>query len=161
MQNAVKEEDPSFYETGEIQNPVRLIRALTFVRSTGESITAYRTGQKKERPFNVVKIALEMPREVLYDRINRRVDLMMQEGLLEEAKTLYTQKGLKNLQTVGYQELFEYMDGKCTLEDAVDKIKQHSRNYAKRQLTWFRKDKEYRWLDASSDIIVKEIINNK
>ncbi|MCB0700950.1 MAG: tRNA (adenosine(37)-N6)-dimethylallyltransferase MiaA [Chitinophagales bacterium] len=161
LQNAVKEEDPSFYETGEIQNPVRLIRALTFVRSTGESITAYRTGQKKERPFNVVKIALEMPREVLYDRINRRVDLMMQEGLLEEAKTLYTQKGLKNLQTVGYQELFEYMDGKCTLEDAVDKIKQHSRNYAKRQLTWFRKDKEYRWLDASSDIIVKEIINNK
>ncbi len=158
LQQTVQKEDPAFYDVGEIQNHVRLIRALAFIRSTGKSITTFRTGQKKERPFRIVKIALEMPREVLYDRINRRVDIMMEQGLLEEAKALYPQKKLKNLQTVGYSELFDYMDGKYTLEEAVEKIKQHSRNYAKRQLTWFRKDKEYEWMDAKNDNIISEII---
>lgn len=159
LQQAIKEEDPDYYETGEVHNPVRMLRALTFKRSTGKSIKTYQTGKKKERPFNIIKVALELPREVLYDRINQRVDIMMEQGLLEEAQALYPQKHLKNLQTVGYQELFEYMDGNCTLEEAVDKIKQHSRNYAKRQLTWFRKDKEYKWLRADERDIIDNIVN--
>ena len=158
LQQAVQQEDPEFYNTGETQNPVRLIRALAFKRNTGKSITQYRTGKKQDRPFNIIKVALELPREVLYDRINRRVDIMMQEGLLEEAKALYPQRHLKNLQTVGYSELFHYLDDTCTLEEAVDKIKQHSRNYAKRQLTWFRKDKDFHWLDAAAPGVVDKIL---
>ena len=158
LQQAIEKEDPDYYKTGETQNPVRILRALTFIRSTGKSITSYQTGQKKERPFKMVKVALELPREVLYERINKRVDLMMEQGLLEEAKSLYPQKHLKNLQTVGYQELFEYMDGNCTLKEAIEKIKQHSRNYAKRQLTWFRKDKEFRWLKVDDEDIIDTIL---
>lgn len=157
LQDSVQKEDPDFFAVGETQNPMRLIRALAFKRSTGESITQYRTGTKVERPFNIVKIALDLPREVLYDRINHRVDIMMQEGLLEEVKGLYEYRHLKNLQTVGYSELFDHIDGKCTLPEAVDKIKQHSRNYAKRQLTWFRKDKEFRWVHAGDAGITDEI----
>ncbi len=135
-----------------------MIRALSFVRSTGDSIMNYRTGAKAERPFNIIKIALDLPREVLYNRINRRVDMMIEQGLLEEVKQLYPQRGLKNLQTVGYSELFDYIDGKYTLEEAVDKIKQHSRNYAKRQLTWFRKDKEFHWLGADDTQVIDKIL---
>lgn len=158
LQNAIQQEDPEFYKQGEIQNPVRMIRALSFIRSTGKSILNYRTGTKAARPFNIVKIALNLPREVLYKRINRRVDIMMEQGLLEEVKQLYTQRHLKNLQTVGYSELFDYIDGKYTLEEAVDKIKQHTRNYAKRQLTWFRKDKEFHWLKADTPNVTDRIL---
>jgi tRNA dimethylallyltransferase len=112
----------------------------------------YRTQTKKERPFNIVKIALELPREVLYDRINKRVDMMMADGLPDEVKRLVPYQHLKNLQTVGYAELFDYLAGKCTLEHAVDKIKQHTRNYAKRQLTWFKKDEGYTWLTPGIDL---------
>ncbi len=158
LQTAIQQEDPEFYQQGEIQNPVRMIRALSFVRSTGNSILNYRTGAKMVRPFNIIKIALELPREVLYERINRRVDIMMEQGLLEEVKQLYPQRHLKNLQTVGYSELFDYIDGKYTLDEAIDKIKQHTRNYAKRQLTWFRKDKEFHWLKAGKDNIIDRIL---
>lgn len=158
LQEAVKNEDPEFYNSGEIQNPVRMIRALSFVRSTGDSIMNYRTGAKAERPFSIIKIALDLPREVLYDRINRRVDIMMEQGLLDEVQKLYPQRHLKNLQTVGYSELFDYMDGKYSLEEAIDKIKQHSRNYAKRQLTWFRKDKEFHWLGADDTQVIDKIL---
>lgn len=158
LQKAVQQEDPEFYKQGEIQNPVRLIRALSFVRSTGNSILNYRTGNKADRPFNIIKIALELPREVLYGSINRRVDIMMEQGLLEEVRKLYPQRHLKNLQTVGYSELFDYIDGKYTLEEAVEKIKQHTRNYAKRQLTWFRKDKEFHWLGADDTQVIDKIL---
>lgn len=158
LQEAVKTEDPAFYEVGEIQNHVRLIRALSFVRSTGESIIKYRTGVKKQRPFRVIKIALELPRNVLYERINRRVDIMMEEGLLEEVRSLYKYRYLKNLQTVGYSELFTYLDGDCTLSEAIDKIKQNTRNYAKRQMTWFRKDKEYHWFNVGDGDIIEKIL---
>ncbi|HEY9177022.1 MAG TPA: tRNA dimethylallyltransferase, partial [Flavipsychrobacter sp.] len=158
LQNAIQQEDPEFYKQGEIQNPVRMIRALSFIRSTSKSILNYRTGTKAARPFNIIKIALDLPREVLYRRINRRVDIMMEQGLLEEVKQLYTQRHLKNLQTVGYSELFDYIDGKYTLEEAVDKIKQHTRNYAKRQLTWFRKDKEFYWLEADAPNVTDRIL---
>ncbi|MCW3121757.1 MAG: tRNA delta(2)-isopentenylpyrophosphate transferase [Flavipsychrobacter sp.] len=157
LQQAVQEGDPAFYATGEIQNPVRLIRALSFVRSAGSSITQYRTQTKKQRPFNIVKVGLELPRAQLYDRINKRVDIMMAEGLLDEVKQLLPYKALKNLQTVGYTELFDHLEGKCTLPEAVDKIKQHTRNYAKRQMTWFKKDTGINWMAADDANITEKI----
>ncbi len=158
LQKAVEDEDPAFYASGEIQNPARMIRALAFVRTTGTSITQYRTQSRKRRPFRIVKVALELPREILYDRINRRVDAMMEQGLESEVRAMLPYRHLKNLQTVGYAELFEYFDGKCTLNEAIEKIKQHSRNYAKRQLTWFRKDPEMHWLRPDDATIVEQIM---
>lgn len=159
LQEAVAKEDPEFYRQAEIHNPSRLLRALAFIRTTGKSIVHYRTQSKKQRPFDIVKIGLELPREILYDRINRRVDLMMQEGLLQEVEKLFPQRSLKNLQTVGYAELFDYLEGKCTLPEAVDKIKQHTRNYAKRQMTWFKKDKDMHWLRSDDANVVEKIVN--
>lgn len=158
LQRAVAQEDPVFYATGEIQNPARLMRALSFVRTTGTSITQYRTQSRKQRPFRIVKVALELPREVLYNRINQRVDAMMEQGLESEVRALLPYRQLKNLQTVGYAELFDYFDGNCTLPEAIEKIKQHSRNYAKRQLTWFRKDPEMHWMRPDDATIVEQII---
>lgn len=158
LQEAVKQEDLGFYDTGEINNPARLLRALIFKRSVGKSILDFRTASKKERPFQIIKIGLELPRQVLYNRINQRVDEMMQQGLLEEVRSLYPLKHLKNLQTVGYSELFEYLDGVLSLEEAVNKIKQHTRNYAKRQLTWFKKDDGMQWLAADDDNIIDKIL---
>jgi tRNA dimethylallyltransferase len=148
LQACIATEDKLFAEKGEMQNPARLIRALVFVRSTGTSILAYRTKQKVKRDFEIVKYAIEMPREIVYDRINRRVDIMMQEGLLAEVTALLPYQHLKNLATVGYREIFDYLNGKCTLEKAVDLIKQNSRNYAKRQVTWFKKDEQMQWMSA-------------
>lgn len=158
LQQAVQQEDPAFYNSGEIHNPARLVRALSFVRSTGVSITQYRTRVKKQRPFHIVKVGLELPRQQLYDRINMRVDIMMAHGLLEEAKELLPYKDQKNLQTVGYAELFDHFAGKCTLAEAVEKIKQHTRNYAKRQMTWFKKDGEIHWLAANEKNVVDRIL---
>jgi tRNA dimethylallyltransferase len=158
LQQQVQNEDPEFYAHAEIHNPARLLRALIFLRSTGESITRYRTAITKQRPFAVVKAGIDLPREILYDRINKRVDIMMEQGLEEEARLLYPMRHLKNLQTVGYAELFSYFDGNCTRQEAIDKIKQNSRNYAKRQLTWFRKDQMAHWLRADSKSVVSDII---
>ncbi|HEY1032212.1 MAG TPA: tRNA (adenosine(37)-N6)-dimethylallyltransferase MiaA [Flavipsychrobacter sp.] len=160
LQQTVREEDPAFFAVGEVQNPARLLRALTFKRSTGESITSFRKGAAKQRDFNMVKIGLELPREELYNRINHRVDMMMAAGLLDEVKELYPLRKLKNLQTVGYAELFDFIDGQCTLAEAVEKIKQNTRHYAKRQMTWFKKDKEVRWLDADAADIITSILTN-
>lgn len=155
LQQTAAAEDPEFYAVSEQHNPSRLIRALAFKRTTGTSILDYRSGTVKERPFGIIKIALEMPREMLYEKINSRVDQMMQDGLWEEALALYPEKDLKNLQTVGYSEIFECLDGKISKEESIALIKQHSRNYAKRQLTWFRKDKGYQWFrpEAMQDIL--------
>jgi tRNA dimethylallyltransferase len=161
LQEAVKAEDPAFAATGEMQNPARLLRALVFVRSTGESITKYRSGQRKERSFDVVKVRLGLTREELYQRIDKRVNEMMEKGLEAEARELYPFKELKNLQTVGYSELFDYFDGKWSLAEAVSKIKQHTRNYAKRQVTWFKKDREMHWLEADSEDVVEQILGLK
>ena len=158
LQQAVMEEDIDFYLQGEVQNPARMMRALAFVRTTGRSIVHYRTQTKKQRPFNIIKVGLELPREKLYDRINKRVDIMMAAGLLAEVTALLPYKESKNLQTVGYAELFEYLDGKCTLQEATDKIKQHSRNYAKRQMTWFKKDTDMHWLSADDERLVEKIL---
>jgi tRNA dimethylallyltransferase len=150
--------DPEFFATGEIQNPARMIRALSFVRTTGTSIMQYRTRSKKQRGFRIVKAGLELPRALLYQRINDRVDQMMAQRLEAEVRALIPFRHLKNLQTVGYAELFAYIDGTCTLAEAVDKIKQHTRNYAKRQMTWFKKDEEMIWFDAGDANLVDKIL---
>ncbi len=157
LQEIAKKEDPEFFAgTAEQQNPVRLIRALAFKRTTGQSIIHYRSGTRKERPFGIIKIALELPREILYTRINERVDKMMAEGLWEEASALYPYRQLKNLQTVGYSEIFDCLDGSITKEESIALIKQHTRNYAKRQLTWFRNSGGYRWFEPGE---VKEMVD--
>lgn len=158
LQQTTQEEDPIFYAAAEIGNPARLLRALIFKRSTGKSITAFRTREKKQRHFNIVKCALELPRPQLYNRINSRTDEMMKLGLLDEVISLLPFRHHKNLQTVGYSELFDYLNGKYALEEAIEKIKQHTRNYAKRQLTWFRKDKEYNWVDAGATNLSEKIL---
>lgn len=158
LQQRVKLEDEAFYATGEIKNPARLLRALIFKRSTGTSITNFRKGEKKQRNFHCIKIGLELQREELYVRINERVDNMMLHGLLNEVKSLYPLKEHKNLQTVGYTELFNYLDGVYDLDEAVSKIKQHTRNYAKRQMTWFRKDEHMHWFNAEDPELIEKIL---
>jgi tRNA dimethylallyltransferase len=145
IQQELKKLDPVHYEEVDIQNPKRIIHALEICSMTGKPYSDLRTGQRKERNFNIVKIGLNRPRPELYERINARVDEMMEEGLLQEAERFYPQKNLNTLNTVGYKELFEYMDGNWTLDFAVDRIKQDTRRYAKRQLTWFNRDKEILW----------------
>ena len=135
--------DKEFLETKESQNPARLQRALAFWRSTGTSILQWRSGAKKPRPFIIEKHCLSRQREELYTCINRRVDKMMDAGLLAEVESLYPLRQLKNLQTVGYQELFSHLAGDITQQRAVELIKQHTRNYAKRQMTWFLNGGDY------------------
>jgi tRNA dimethylallyltransferase len=137
------------------------MRALAFKRTTGKSIIHFRSGISKQRPFNIIKIALDLPRTELYSRINLRVDQMMQEGLWEEAVGLYSQRNLKNLQTVGYTEIFECLDGNISKEKSIELIKQHSRNYAKRQLTWFRKDEQYQWFPPTDVDIILQYLSEK
>jgi tRNA dimethylallyltransferase len=140
--------DNAFMQNGESQNPQRMLRALEVVMQTGNPILFYQKGAKKQRAFDIIKLAINIDREILYERINNRVDVMMENGLLEEVKGLTAFKQLNALQTVGYTELFGYLDGECDLKTAIDKIKQHTRNYAKRQLTWFKKDDALQWLTA-------------
>ena len=149
LQQQLQQYDPLFAEKGEMQNPQRMLRALEVVRSTGSSILHFRKGAKQQRDFNIIKIGLDLPREELYQRINHRVDVMMDEGLLQEAKEVYPLRHLNALQTVGYRELFDFFDGNMSLEKAIDKIKQNSRHYAKRQLTWFKRDETMRWFHPS------------
>lgn len=146
LQQAVQREDPEYYAAGEIQNPQRLMRALEVVRGTGRSIRSFQTGKKVQRPFQVQKIGLDVPKEVLHQRINHRVDLMMEAGLLREVESLFVYRHLPALRTVGYTELFDYLEGKWSLPEAVDRIKINTRQYAKRQLTWFRRDPAIQWI---------------
>lgn len=145
LQQQVADQDPLYYSTGEILNPVRLIRALEVKLQTGMSIREFQQQKKVTRNFNIIKIGLDLPKEELHERINLRVDLMMKEGLLEEVKSLYPERHLNALRTVGYSELFDHLDGKISLEEAVEEIKKNTRHYAKRQLTWFRKDSAFEW----------------
>jgi tRNA dimethylallyltransferase len=153
LQKQVQQNDPEYYATGEIQNPQRLMRVLEVKLSSGKSILSFQNKQKKERNFNIVKIGLELPKEQLYQRINTRVDKMMREGLEAEAKALQSYQQLNALQTVGYKELFEYFNGVISLSDAIEQIKLNSRHYAKRQLTWFKKDPEIKWCAANEDAL--------
>ncbi len=161
IQNELKHLDPKHYGEVDIQNPKRIIHALEICSITGKPYSDLRTGQKKNRPFNVLKIGLNRPRPKLYDRINMRVDEMMVEGLLGEAKQFYEFRKLNTLNTVGYKELYEFMDGNWSLEFAVNKIKQDTRHYAKRQLTWFNRDKEIHWFHPENENEIIEFVKSK
>ena len=151
----LKELDPEYYAIVDRQNPRRVVHGLEICLMTGKTYTSFRKREKKERPFRIVKIGLNRPREELYDRINQRVDQMMQQGLLEEAKALYPMRQMNALNTVGYKELFDYLDGRWPLEEAVERIKGNTRRYARKQLTWYKKDPQIRWFhpDEKEQII--------
>lgn len=151
LQKELQEKDPLFWEVAEQQNPQRLMRALEVLYATGESIMRYRTEKKLKRAFRVIKIGLDLPKEELHIHIHTRVEQMMDAGLLEEVKSLLPYRSHNALLTVGYRELFAHLDGNCSLEQAVTKIQINTRQYAKRQLTWFKKDKGIQWLPASMD----------
>lgn len=152
--------DPEYYAKVDQFNPQRMIRGLEFFLSTGQKFSSYMTNQRKSRPFKVVKIGLNTDRTILYDRINNRVDLMMTSGLLEEVRDLIAYRDLNALKTVGYTELFNYLDGAITLEEAIDKIKQNTRRFAKRQLTWFRKDDQIHWFEPNEDLAAIHYLEN-
>lgn len=146
MQEALKHLDPEYYAVVDQQNPRRLQRALEVCYQTGQPFSSFRSGNNVQRDFAIKKYALLWDRQTLIHRIDRRVDLMMEQGLLKEAKALYPKRHLNALNTVGYKELFAYFDGDCALDEAVEQIKIHTRQYAKRQMTWLRKDSEYQWI---------------
>ena len=143
--------DPEFAQEGEMQNPQRMMRALEVMITTGMSIVAYRSGSDKTRPFGIRWVGLELPREELIRRIDERVETMMQNGLLQEVQSLYAHRTLNALQTVGYRELFDHLSGRCSLDEAVERIKISTRQYAKRQMTWFRKVPDMHWFHPSDE----------
>lgn len=145
--------DPVFYRQVDLKNPKRVIHALEVCLMTGKPYSSLRTNLRKKRPFRIVKIGFTRERQELYDRINARVDDMIDNGLIEEAQRLYPLRHLNSLNTVGYKELFDYFDGKYDLNTAIEKIKQHSRNYARKQLSWFKRDKEIHWIHLSDEKI--------
>ena len=147
--------DPEYYAIVDRKNPKRVVHALEICLMTGNTYTSYRKQEKKQRPFNIVKIGLNRDREELYDRINRRVLQMVEEGLVEEARRVYPQRELNALNTVGYKELFECFDGKCNEEEAIFRIQCDSRKYCRKQLTWFRRDPLIRWFHPDN---IEEII---
>ena len=147
--------DPEYYEIVDKQNPRRVVHGLEICLMTGKPYTSFRKREKKQRPFRIIKIGLNRDREELYNRINLRVDQMMDEGLLDEARNLYPMRHMNALNTVGYKEMFAYLDGKWTLEEAVERIKGDTRRYARKQLTWYKKDEQIRWFhpDEKDNII--------
>lgn len=158
LQNAVQQLDPEYFSIVDQQNPRRLQRALEVCCQTGKTFTSYRQRQAAPREFNIIKFALLWDRETLNRRIDMRVDLMMEQGLLEEARRLYPMRHLNALNTVGYKELFAYFDGDCTLKEAVEQIKIHTHQYAKRQMTWLHKDNSYIWVKPNElDKVIVQI----
>ena len=154
LQDEVQRIDPEYFALVDQQNPRRLQRALEVCYQTGKTFTSFRSGNVVKRDFDIKKYALLWDRKALIERIDKRVDIMMEQGLLEEAKSLYPKRHLNALNTVGYKELFAYFDGDCTLAEAVELIKIHTRQYAKRQMTWLRKDKAYQWVNQQETGIV-------
>ncbi|SHN45197.1 tRNA (adenosine(37)-N6)-dimethylallyltransferase MiaA [Chitinophaga sp. CF418] len=153
LQQEVQTKDPAFYAVAEIQNPHRLMRALEVLYTTGQSITSFRTGNTVQRDFNIIKTAITLPKEQLHANIERRVHQMVADGLLEEVRAVLPYRNHNALQTVGYKEVFDYLDGKLSWAEAVEQIIIHTRQYAKRQLTWFRKDKDFRWFEAGNGLL--------
>lgn len=143
--------DPEYYRIVDLKNPKRVVHALEICYMTGKTYTSFRTRQQKERPFRIVKVGLTRPREELYDRINRRVDQMIEDGLAEEARRVYPYRTLNSLNTVGYKEMFKYLDGEWTLPFAIEKIKQNSRIYSRKQMTWFKRDAEIQWFHPEQE----------
>lgn len=160
LQEQLKELDLNYYNQVDLNNPQRLMRALEVCLSTGKTYSEQRAGKTKKRNFKTIKIGLNSSREALYERINKRVDEMMQEGLLDEVKSLLPYQNKNALQTVGYKELFDYLENKTTLEQAVELIKQHTRNFAKRQLTWFKRDEQIQWFEPYEFEKIKQYITS-
>ncbi len=157
----LKELDAEFYEVVDRSNPSRVLRALEVILSSGHSYTSLRQGKAVARDFEIVKIGIDMERERLYERVNQRVDMMIAEGLEAEARALYAHRALNSLQTVGYREMFDYFDGTTSLSEAIELIKRNSRRYAKRQMTWFRRDKDIRWFPSpDAEPVIQFIMHN-
>ena len=152
--------DPVFYKQVDLKNPKRVMHALEICLMTGTPYSSLRKNKAKKRPFRILKIGLTRERDELYDRINRRVDQMMENGLLDEARRVYLYRHLNSLNTVGYKELFQYLDGAWSLEFAVEKIKQNTRIYARKQMTWFKRDKEIRWFHPENTVLNADDANN-
>ncbi|MDY3266807.1 MAG: tRNA (adenosine(37)-N6)-dimethylallyltransferase MiaA [Phocaeicola sp.] len=157
--NELKLLDPEYYSIVDLKNPKRVIHALEICYMTGKTYTSFRTGNKKERPFNIIKIGLSREREELYERINKRVDIMIEEGLIDEVKSVYEHKNLNSLNTVGYKEIIKYLDGEWDLQFAIEKIKQNSRIYSRKQMTWFKRDEEIKWFHPDNVKEIMEYIN--
>jgi len=155
----LKRLDPEHYELVDRQNPRRVVHALEICHMTGKTYTSFRTSQKKQRPFIIIKIGLNREREELYQRINQRVDQMMEEGLLEEARTMLPYREANALNTVGYKELFNYFDGVWDLSEAVERIKGNTRRYARKQLTWFKRDTQMRWFHPDDQELMMNYIS--
>jgi tRNA dimethylallyltransferase len=153
--------DPEYYQQVDLANPHRLIRALEVCMMTGKPFSSFRKGMKKDRQFRVVKLGIDISREELISRINLRTDEMISSGLIEEAKANIKFRHLNALNTVGYKEIFDYLDGKCSLEEAIEKIKINTRRYAKRQMTWFRKDDEIQWIkpELFSSVVLSQALD--
>jgi len=155
LRNELKYHDPVYYNEVDLRNPKRILHALEICLMTGKPYSSFRINQAKKRPFQIIKLGLNRDREVLYNRINQRVDIMFSEGIEKEAIDLYPFRHLNSLNTVGYRELFDYFDGTITIEEAKERIKANSRKYARKQLTWFRRDPEIKWFtpDMKDEII--------
>lgn len=154
LQEEIKKSDPQFWEKGEIKNPQRLMRALEVIKATGRSVFDFRKGEKKKRDFKIIKVALHLPKEELHRNINLRVDTMMDKGLLKEVESLLPYQHLNALQTVGYKEIFHFLNNEISLAEAIETIKKNTRQYAKRQLTWFKKDEEYKWMPPDANAVI-------
>jgi tRNA dimethylallyltransferase len=145
LANQLRELDPEYYQVVDRNNPARIMRALEVCLSSGQKYSELRKGERKERDFQIVKIGVSMPREQLYNRVNRRVEMMITAGLEAEARSVLAYRHCNSLHTVGYSEMFDYFDGKTTLDEAIELIKRNTRHYAKRQMTWFRRDEQIAW----------------
>ena len=152
--------DPEHYDIVDRQNPRRVVHALEICQMTGKTYTSFRKAVKKQRPFSIIKIGLNRERDELYNRINQRVDTMMEEGLLQEVQQLIKYRHLNALNTVGYKELFNYIDGVWTLDEAVERIKGNTRRYARKQLTWFKRDEQVRWFHPTNQELIYQTIKN-
>lgn len=161
LQELLSQADPIYFETVDKNNPHRLIRALEVYKGTGKPFSSYREKKVVDRPFNIIKIGLQRERDELYSRINERMDLMIKQGLIEEARQLYPYRNLNALQTVGYTEIFGYLEGKYDLDEAIRLLKRNSRRYAKRQMTWFRRDEEYVWFHPSQTDQIMSFITDQ
>lgn len=161
LQSEVEKLDPVYFSQVDAQNPQRLMRALEVCLGTGKPYSSFRKQKTNKRGFTPVVIGLDAPREILYDRINKRVDVMVNEGLVEEARNLYPHRNLNALQTVGYRELFDYFEGKISLDSAIEEIKKNTRRFAKRQLTWFRRNEQATWFEAGKPEEIANFIKKK
>ena len=161
LRNELRLLDPEYYNIVDLKNPKRIVHALEICYTSGKTYTSFRIRKKKERPFQIIKIGLRRERNDLFDRINKRVDTMMEEGWLEEAKSLYPYRHLNALNTVGYKELFNYIDGTWSLDFAIEKIKKNTRDYAKKQMTWFAHDDSIHWFDPDNEKEILDFISEK